>query len=122
MIPSSTLVPFSLEDFNPLVEAAKKDNHMVLYPSHILKNNDNDIIGYASVCSAPVVMVWSDSKKMTALQSVRVLHEVEDKLKLMGIKQYLMPCAKISPYFKYMPKLGFSELGESVWHIKNLNH
>jgi hypothetical protein len=118
---NAQLQPITAEDLQPLIEAAKKDNHVVLYPTHVIKNND-EIIGYTSVCATPVVMVWADSQKVSAAQSVILLKNLEKELQQSGIKEYLMPCAKDSPYFPHMTKLGFTVLGENVWHFKNLTN
>ena len=115
----TTFSPITPDELQALVAAAADDHHSVLFPTHVIKR-DGEIVGYLSVCATPIVNVWAHSKKINALQSVRLMHKLEDELKSNGILNYIMPCAKDSPYYPHMQKLGYTALGENVWHLKQL--
>jgi hypothetical protein len=113
--------PISKEMLAPLVEAAKGDNHEVLFPTHVVKNG-NEIVGYLSVCSTPIVNIWLDSKSVAAADSMRLMDLIDGHLRMSGVKEYIMPCAKSSPFFNNMERMGYGVLGENVWFHKNLNN
>ena len=111
--------PITAEDLEPLKRAAAEDDHAVVYPTHMIER-DGEIVGYVSVCATPIVNVWLDSKKVQALDSVRLLTRLEQRLEAEGLRQYIMPCAKDSPFFKRMVRLGFRAVAENVWFLKQL--
>ena len=111
--------PITKEDVAPLMAAAKDDNHSVLFPTHVIKSG-GDIVGYISICNTPIVNVWVDSKKVGAMDTMRMLDVIDGSLRMRGTPEYIMPCAKSSPFFPNMERLGFSPIGENVWFHKNL--
>jgi len=115
----SHIETFQPSDAQALTEAARSDGHRVLYPTDIIKQGD-EVVGYISVCATPIVTVWAHSKKIKAIQSVRLLQNLEDRMRAQGMNHYIMPCEKTSPYFPYMQKLGFVPFSENVWHFRNL--
>lgn len=106
-------------DIGPLVSLAASDNHCVLYPTHVIRK-DGQVAGYVSVCATPIVNVWLHTQKVEALDSVRLLGKLDDYMRMIGQDSYIMPCAKTSPFYPNMERLGFTVLGENVWHLKNL--
>lgn len=114
------LFPFKPHRRSELDQVAADDDHFVLYPTHTIDDGDL-IVGYASVCATPIVNVWLHSKKVKALNSFRLLSTLEGALRMQGLKEYIMPCSRISPFFPNMERLGYSVLGENVWFHKDLN-
>ena len=115
----TTFSPITPSELQALVAAAAEDKHTVLFPTHVIRRGE-EIVGYLSICATPIVNVWAHSKKVNALQSVRLMHKLDDELKKNGVGTYIMPCSKDSPYYPHMQKLGYSVLGENVWHFKQL--
>lgn len=116
----ATLRPLRPDELPALREAARADAHAVLWPTHVAVREDGRIVGYASVCATPVVQVWLDSREVKALETVRLLAQLEREVLPAGLRGYVMPCAQSSPFFPRMERLGFARLGECVWHYKPL--
>lgn len=119
-MPKATIQPLHPEDIPVLQAAAAADRHGVLYPSDGVWK-DGQLVGYASICTTPIVHVWLDSRRVTAIDSVRLLAQLDARLRAQGMSSYLMPCAKTSPFSPCMRRLGFVRLGETVLFDKNLN-
>lgn len=108
------------EEMADLVTAAASDNHGVLFPTHLVKS-DGDTVGYVSICAMPIVHVWLDSRRVHALQSIRLLRKADAMLRDAGIQSYVIPCSKESPFYAHMERMGFSILGETVLFQRTLN-
>jgi len=107
----STIEPIAGPDeLRDLLLAAASDNHVVIGASHVIRK-DGELVGYASIGSVPMVNVWLDSKRVKALDSLRLLRAGEVLARDLGVRQYLMPCAHTSPFFPHMERLGFKRLG-----------
>lgn len=102
-----------------LLEAAGKDKHEVVFPSHLVKK-DGKTIGYVGVFSMPVLMWWLDSKEGKARDTLELLAQIEDFARSKNVKRYATICSEDSPYFPHMERLGFSKLGETVLFEKEL--
>lgn len=102
-----------------LLKLAEADKHVVIAPTHLVRNEDNAIVGYLSI-KLPWISIWMDSRKNSARDSLEVQKLLESHLTMMGVTEYLMPCAETSPYFKHMEKLGFTRLGAQVVFRKEL--
>lgn len=113
------LFPFTPDRRAELNERAAADNHIVLYPTHMVLDGP-EIVGYGSVFATPIVGAWMDSKKVNALGSMKMLGALESALRFNGLKEYIMPCSRQSPYFLHMERMGYSPIGENVWFYKNL--
>lgn len=113
------LFPFDKERMAELRAAALGDAHLVLFPTHAVMDA-GEMVGYASVCATPTVNVWLHSKKVNALNSVKLLGHLEAALRMQGLREYIMPCSKESPFFPNMVRLGFVPLGENVSFHKDL--
>jgi hypothetical protein len=108
------------EEVEALERAAARDAHGVWYPSHLIRKN-GAIAGYLSICQTPIVNVWLDSKQVQARDSIQLLNTLENVLRMTGRDSYIMPCAKTSPFYANMDRLGYTAVGENVWFHKNLN-
>lgn len=113
------ILPVKADQLSALGAFANADNHCVLYPTHLV-TDAGSTIGYASVLATPIVNVWLDSKRVSALVSARLLGMLDQALRFSGQRGYVMPCSKDSPFFPHMGRLGFSVMGENVWHFKDL--
>jgi len=114
------IVPITApEQVQELVQAAAADHHIVIAPSH-LAMKEGEVVGYASIGSIPLFNVWLDSRKVQALDSLRLLKNAEAMARQMGVRQYLMPCAHTSPFHPHMERLGFTRLGFSELNWKRI--
>jgi len=107
------------DEFQRLKDAAAADNHRIVLATHLIQK-DGEIVGYGSVNGAPLVNVWLDSRKVEALESVRLLRRLTDGLSFTGARNVLMPCGENSPFYPVMEKLGFERLGSTTLHLKGL--
>jgi len=99
------------QQYHAAVEAARADGHRLITPSHLVLQN-NEIIGAGSLGNAPVLSVWTHTKKVSALQSMKLWRNAKLTLAQAGHKQCIMPCSKNSPYYPHMNKFGFSPIGD----------
>jgi hypothetical protein len=102
--------PFRPEDGPNLVKAAAADGHSVYYPSFVFTKN-KEIVGYYSI-AVPMVLSWQDSKKMTALDSIKELGHIEGSLCNAPI--VAIPCDPESPYMHFLPKQGYENYFKPV--------
>lgn len=114
-----TMRPLTQADKEALVVAAAKDDHGVLYPTHVILKN-NEIVGYFSLCITPLVNVWFDSKKLNARDSLNAISVIENIARLSGFKELVVPCQEQSPFFKLMNKMGYTDLGPTHMTRKEL--
>lgn len=102
--------PWTPADQEQLVKNAAADGHGVWFPSFVLEKN-NEIVGYFSV-AVPIVLSWQDTKKMSALDSVKELGFIEGALA--NFPFVCIPCDPDSPYMRFLPKNGYIEYTKSV--------
>jgi len=107
------------EDMETLTKRAAEDNHVVLKPTHVMEQ-DGEIVGYLSVGAVPLVLAWTDSKKVKAPASVNALCFVEDVLQAVGADCVCVPCWESSPFFTYMPKFGYQQTITTTLFVKKL--
>jgi hypothetical protein len=99
-----------LEDAKALTDAATADGHRVYYPSFVFEKN-KEIVGYCSI-AVPMVLSWQDSKKMTAMDSIKELGFIEGALAQTPF--IAIPCDPESPYMKFLPKQGYENYFKPV--------
>jgi len=99
------------EEFNMAVEAAKADNDNMHFPTHILWRDD-EIIGAWSLASIPLVLVWSDSKKLKKEDSIMYSEMIDSMMDDRGEKHHFVCCNSNSPYYEHMEKFGY----KTVWN------
>lgn len=107
------------EEFDTLLVKAKEDNHSTLWPTHLARDG-KEIVGYLSVCKAPVVSLWLHSQKVKVRDSLHILSVIETLAQEKGFNQAIIPCASISPLLPYMEAFGFTNIGDTKLFIKNL--
>ena len=115
----TAIYPISASIMPQLIAEAAKDNHIVIAPTHVIRKGD-DIVGYASVGGMPLVHWWLDTKKGTAIDTVRIQKECEKALKNTGVNVYQILCSNESPYILVMEKLGYKLLGQSNLYVKEI--
>lgn len=104
----------------PLIEEAARDNHRVLWPTHIAMKGD-EIAGYASLGTVALVNLWSHSQRMTARDSLTLWKEMEQNARAIGFPAICVPCSPDSPFRPLMPRMGYGFVMESGFFIKSLN-
>lgn len=113
------IFPFLKEHRAELEAVAATDNHLVMYPTHSV-NDGTEMVGYVSAFSIPSVSVWLHTKRVKAIDSVRLLNQLEGGFRMNGLKEYIMPCMPTSPFHSNMERLGFRSVGEVTWFYKDL--
>ena len=106
-------------ELDTLVENAKADDHLVLFPSHVVCKNGK-IVGYGSINKTPIVNVWLSSKEIGPRDSMQLLSIAESIASSNGLDQIIMPCAEKSPFFPLMERMGFTRLGFTSLNVKSL--
>ena len=108
------------DDLDELTANAAADDHVAIAPTHVVEDDSGRIVGYGSIGAVQYMGVWLDSKRVNAMQSVKLLKQAETLAKEAGVNQVLMPCDPRSPFAPYMPKLGFQQLGTAIFNLKTL--
>lgn len=106
-------------EFEDLIHKAKGDNHSTLWPTHLAREG-KEIVGYLSMCKAPIVSLWLHSQKVKVRDSLHILSIIETLAQERGFNQAIIPCASISPLLPYMEGFGFTNIGDTKLFIKNL--
>lgn len=110
---SLTISPLRRDDIEPLRIAAKEDNHVVLWPTHVARRG-GELVGYFGINSMPQVHVWMNSKSVSAMESVRCLDALQNVLRCQNWGELVLPCNTDSPYHPFMRKLGFAPINEKA--------
>lgn len=106
-------------EYKALETAARADQHGLLYPTHtVLKAGE--IVGYGSVFGAPIVNAWMHRTKCNARDTVEAMRHLDELVRAHGRRRYIMSCAKSSPYFPFMERLGFQPLWENMFFVRDL--
>ena len=106
----------SMTDFENLRAAAESDGHLVLAPTHVV-TKDNILIGGLELI--PSAFVWMDTRLAKIRDSLELMRFTEAHLASGGNRLMVLPCKEDSPYFKYVPQIGFSPLPHKLF-IKGL--
>lgn len=109
----------SKEEVAELVEAAKLDNHALMFPSHIIRKGGR-IAGYFSINRTPIINVWLSTTELKARDTVNLFGSMEMLAAESGLTKIIMPCAETSPLYPLMPHMGFANLGKTTINFKNL--
>ncbi len=119
MLTDLKIRPFRHEDWEPLVAAAGKDNHLVLAPSHVVMK-DNAYVGFLSLGNVPTVLAWLDTKQIQARESATIVAVFENILSAQGVGLVLLPLPTTSPFLPLVEKDGYVALGDGKVFMKNL--
>jgi hypothetical protein len=95
-----------------VIAAARADNDSIIHPSHLLERG-GEIIGAASMAVVPLVMVWNDSRKISARDSLHLTRIYDAHMEAKGFKNFVMACNRRSPYNPHMKKLGYLPVWET---------
>jgi len=107
------------EELAELKERAAADDHSAVAPTHVVvKGEDDEIVGYLSIGSIPLVNFWMDSENASARDSFYAFQVAENAMALNGVRRFVMPCADKSPFSKLMSRMGFKNLGKSTMYAK----
>lgn len=113
------LKPFDITQADALAEAAAKDRHAVLAPTHTVWK-DGELIGYVSINACPTAHWWMHTQKAKARDSVHIRNEVDRIMREQGMKYYLSPVGKQSPFRRLMSKFGFVKYAETCLFLREL--
>jgi hypothetical protein len=98
---------------------AAADNHKVVAPTHVAMKN-GEVVGYLSHGAIPTVLVWFDTKKVSAGDSTQLIVKMEEIAMSKGYPAIAVPCSESSPYFPYMPKFGYHDLAQMHMFVRQL--
>lgn len=110
----------TVEQSNRLVDAARKDNHDVYYPTHMIEK-EGEVIGYFSICSIPIVEFWMHSTKVKPIESAMMINFGENLVRNTGHKQVFITVGTNSNYYPVIEKhFGYKKIYDTVILAKNL--
>lgn len=119
-MPRAEIIPITTaKEVANVVAAAAEDNHFVLYPSHAVVKH-GEIVGYGSICTIPTAHIWLDTKKVTALDSIRLHRELDDLVRREGHGSLVTLCAESSPFYPHMRHFGYCKIAPMTLFLKNL--
>ncbi len=119
MLLDPRITPYYPEDVAQLEYLAKLDDHVVVGPTHVVKK-DGELLGYISLGSIPMVLLWMDTKRAKVRDSLCVQNFIENMARNGGARQLCIPCATKSPCRPYMDKLGYTSYGQQDLMIKSI--
>ena len=102
-----------------IAKLAKEDNDNMNIPTHAILKGD-EIVGGWNLCEVPMVLLWHDSKKVTAKDSLLLNALQESMLSQIGVQQSYIACNSHSPYYKHMHRFGFEPVWETNLFFKDL--
>lgn len=106
------------DDLRALQAAALKDDHLVMAPSHLVRTEDSEIVGYFGIGNIPLLHCWLDSQRVRARDTVSLAQTTENMLWAAGATVIGCPVSPISPVYPHMARLGWHHLGDAQLHIK----
>jgi hypothetical protein len=104
-------------DIEVLQKLTEADGHATLAPSYVVEKDQN-MVGYIGV--VPSVLVWMDTKRTKARDSMCVLNFFENMLACNGNGIIALPCTVNSPYRPYISRVGYTDVGDVKLFLKNL--
>lgn len=96
------------------------DAHSCPFPTHTLINDAGEIVGAFSVKCAPVLFFWMDSTRHNAIAAARAYALAEQEMRELGCSQVILQVEKTSPFYEYIPKIGYDVLGDVTMFRKQL--
>ena len=96
----------SEEERQAVVAAAMADSDNMHFPTHVVLKN-NEIAGGWCLAGVPLVMMWNDSKRINARESLVLNNMVGAMMNDRGARTYFIACNDSSPYIGYMEKFGY---------------
>lgn len=109
----------SVETRDVVADLAKKDNDNMSMPTHAVVKG-NEIVGGWNLCEVPMVLLWHDSKKVSARDSIMLNQIQESMLSQKGLNGAFIACNTHSPYHKHMGHFGFEPIWSTDIYYKNL--
>ena len=111
----------SEQEYKELVELARKDNHGVFAPTHIVRKH-GEKVGYFSVGSpgVPVVLAWLHTEKVLSRESMSLINSVENHVAMNGASAVCFPVPKESPFHCLMEKMGYRFAGSYDMFVKEV--
>lgn len=104
------------EELEKVHEAAVADGHHLVWPSHMVER-DGFIVGSLSVL--PTVLTWMDTKRTKVRDSLQIKMFYEG-LVANTSRVVCVPCLETSPYFQYLPKDNYIDLGKINLFVKGI--
>lgn len=97
------------DDLDILVKMAKADDHVVLYPTHVVER-DNQMLGYISIANVPTVLLWLDTTRAVIRDSHAVMNFYENSISDRGGQAVIVPCNDKSPFRPFIEQVGYHNL------------
>ena len=96
-------------DLPILQRLAAADDHVVILPTHSVER-DHQIVGYLSVGVIPTVIIWLDTDRASARDSMACMNFYENAIADRGGSHVIVPCNDKSPFRPYVEQVGYTDL------------
>lgn len=92
-----------------IIQLAAEDQHNVINPTDLVVK-DGEIVGYMSIANTPMVVGHFSTKVLKSRDSFNLIHIAEHIVKRTAGQNVVWPVGINSPFYKYFPEMGYSEL------------
>jgi len=110
------VLPLASEDLEPLKELAAKENHTLLFPTHVIWKNDRRV-GWFSIANVPIICGCLSTTDMKAMDSMQALNVAHNTASALGFKTLLMPLCEKSPFFDCIERFGYKRTANQFTHF-----
>ena len=98
-----------------VLEEMEADGHGVPQPTHLFRDG-TELIGAFSVAYAPCLFFWMHSGRGSAFSSFKAFRDALGTLHDMGHPNPILLIEPNSPFYKYLPRLGYGVAGQGeIW-------
>lgn len=99
----------SPEERLAVIQAAKNDNDMMHFPTHVLIK-DNQIAGSWCIAAVPFLAAWHNTQLMQAKDTLVAINTVSSIMNDRNSGGYFTSCNSNSPMFEHMERFGYQPI------------
>lgn len=108
----------SQAEWHALQDAAAKDDHAVLAPTHLVLM-DNEIVGYYSLAGIPLLNGWLHRERLHG-HARALTNAAENVIWASGHRRLAMVISPDSQIVPHLGKLGYDLIGKSILCTKGI--
>src|SRR5213079_758838 len=101
-------------DLPLLAKIAEADKNAVICPTHCVMRDDY-VIGYLSVGSVPLVLMWMDTQRANIRDSMTAVNFFENLASERGASLVAIPCNEDSPFRGYIEQAGYLDIKSKLF-------
>ena len=97
--------------------AAEDNHHRLIYPTDVVIDRQNQVVGYCSAGNLPMFFAWMHSQA-PARDTFEAWHLAQD---LMKGRQHCLAIQGHSPLLPFVERMGYERLGEAILYLRRAN-